>query len=136
MPLLAKYDIPQHFDLLSIDIDGNDYWIWDAITATPRVVVIEYNSSILPPQRKSITYNPTFRWDGTEYYGASLSALEALGRRKGYRLLYCDARGVNAFFVLTELCGESFPATPIDQLYRRRRHRHRPDKRGRVMVDV
>jgi len=83
----AAHGVPATFDLLSIDIDGNDFWLWRALTAyVPRVVVIEYNSSFGPDERRVITYEPARRWDKTDYYGASAAALAALGEEKGYLL--------------------------------------------------
>jgi hypothetical protein len=98
--LLADSGVPQVFDLLSIDVDGNDYWIWAAVQRWhPRVVVIEYNGSYPPPRRWVMRENPAHRWNGTNYYGASLTSLAALGRGKGYTLVGTDSKGVNAFFV-------------------------------------
>ncbi len=71
--LLAKYHVPRDFDLLSIDIDGNDYWVWKAIAHRPRVLVIEYNASVPPELRRVIPYDPHFRWSGSDYFGASLA---------------------------------------------------------------
>lgn len=113
--LFRNHGVPQSFDLLSIDIDGNDYWVWKAITAfRPRVVVIEYNAHIPPDEAKTIPYDPAFRWEKTDYYGASLAALRILGMDKGYTLLGTDKNGVNAFFVLNELVPGRFdpPAWP------------------------
>lgn len=102
--LLQKYRVPREFDLLSIDIDSNDYWVWKAIdNYSPRVVVIEYNSCIPPNESKTIKYDPNARWDGTDYFGASLLALAKLGKSKGYSLVYCESSGVNAFFVRNDL---------------------------------
>ena len=87
-------------DLLSIDIDFNDYWVWKAIeTVRPRVVVIEYNATFPPPVDFVVEYDPKAIWNTTTYYGASLSMLERLGRKKGYALVGCCLAGVNAFFV-------------------------------------
>ena len=98
-------------DLLSIDVDGNDYWIWEAIRSlNPRVVVIEYNATWFPPLAFTICYQESFRWDGSNYFGASLKALELLGRRKGYCLVGCNFSGVNAFFVRKDLCKRRFRA--------------------------
>jgi hypothetical protein len=98
-------------DLLSIDIDSNEYWVWKAITSVrPRVVVIEYNATLPPFMRKTISYNPGFVWDGSNYSGASLGALAALGEEKGYALVGCCAAGVNAFFVRSDLAGDKFCA--------------------------
>jgi hypothetical protein len=102
--LLAANQVPADFDVLSIDIDGNDYWVWKAIERwQPRIVVIEYNPAYPPPTRWVIEENLEHRWDGTDYYGASLTSLVILGRQKGYTLVGCDSRGVNAFFLRTDL---------------------------------
>jgi hypothetical protein len=102
--ILAEHRAPADFDLLSIDIDGNDYWVWAAIRGwRPRVVVIEYNASHPPAARRVMKEDPGRRWDGTTYYGASLASLAALGRQKGYALVGTNSTGVNAFFVRDEL---------------------------------
>jgi hypothetical protein len=101
--------VPEDLDLLSIDIDGNDYWVWKAIRAfQPRAVVIEYNASLGRTARVVRPYEPTRSWDGSAAFGASLAALEALGREKGYALVGCDAVGVNALFVRQDLVGDRF----------------------------
>ncbi len=98
-------------DLLSIDIDGNDYWVWQAVSARrPRIVVIEYNALWQPPASVTIPYDVSRVWDWTSYFGASLKALEKLGASKGYKLVGCCFAGVNAFFVREDLCGQSFLA--------------------------
>jgi SAM-dependent methyltransferase len=105
--LLADHHVPRDFDVLSIDIDGNDYWVWAAIKQwRPRVVVIEYNSSFPPPQKWVMDEDPKRQWDGKGYFGASLAALTAMGKEKGYALVATDSAGVNAFFVRTELVTE------------------------------
>jgi hypothetical protein len=102
-------------DLLSIDIDNNDYWVWQAISAAnPRVVAIEYNASLRPPMSLVVPYEPERAWDfSTSYFGASLEALVRLGRSKGYRLVGCNISGVNAFFVRDDIAKDHFldPAT-------------------------
>src|SRR5215831_15708931 len=96
--LLGQAGINGELDLLGIDIDYNDYWVWKAITAVrPRVVVIEYNASLRPPLSFTVPYDPDAGWDGSNYYGASLEALVRLGRDKGYRIVGCSVAGVNAF---------------------------------------
>jgi hypothetical protein len=99
-------------DLLSIDIDGNDYWVWGAITSIkPRVVIIEYNAVWRPPASIAMKYNADHTWtEGDVNNGASVSALEKLGRDKGYSLVGCCFAGVNAFFVATDRCAELFAA--------------------------
>jgi len=101
----------EELDLLSIDIDTIDYWIWQAIrTVKPRLVVIEYNASWPPFIRKTVANDPNMVWDGTNFSGASLGALAALGREKGYALVGCSLSGVNAFFVREDLVGDAFCA--------------------------
>lgn len=97
-------------DLLSVDIDGNDYHLWEALTVVePRVVVAEYNAYVPPPLRWVMAYNPTYEWDQrSTYFGASLASFEALAKRKGLRLVGCDIVGLNAFFVREDLCGDRF----------------------------
>lgn len=116
--LFRKYNVPMNFDLLSIDIDYNDFWVWKSIVDySPRVVVIEFNSCIPPHESKVVPYDPDATWDGTNYFGASLLGLTKLGLQKGYTLVGCDSNGVNAFFCQTDLVSE-LNIKNIDELYR------------------
>lgn len=109
--LFDKASAPTEPDLLSIDIDYNDYHVWKAITKyKPRVVVIEYNSVFRPDTHFVVKYNPNRMWDSTSYFGASLLALEQLGKEKGYCLVGCVFTGSNAFFVREDLVGDLFEA--------------------------
>jgi len=95
--------------LLSVDIDGNDYYVWEAIDAVnPQIVVIEYNAKYPPPIKWSIAYNPEHMWDFSDYMGASLAALTELGTRKKYQLVGCNINGTNAFFVREDLLQARF----------------------------
>lgn len=85
--VFAAAGIPHEFDLLSIDIDGNDLWVWSALTYRPRVVIIEYNPKWGPDKSRTVSYDPDRRWDGTNYYGASVLALCTVGAEKGYDLV-------------------------------------------------
>ncbi len=116
--LFDKYGVPLVFDLLSIDIDGNDYWVWRTLAWRARVVVIEYNPFIPPDQRRTIRYEPFFQWIADDYFGASLLALKELGEQKGYTLIYCDSTGTNAFFVANEALPAGFTRRPIETIYR------------------
>ncbi len=114
--LLKQAGTTGEVDLLSIDIDYNDYWVWKAIEVTnPRVVVIEYNATLRPPLSLVVPYEPTRQFfnDGSNYFGASLEALVRLGRAKGYRVVGCNFSGSNAFFVRNDICSNRFlePAT-------------------------
>jgi hypothetical protein len=122
--LLAAAGLAGEIDLISIDIDYNDYWVWKALTAVrPRVVVIEYNASFRPPAALTVPYDPQGSWDGSSFYGASLAALVRLGADKGYRIVGCSLAGVNAFFVRADLCSDKFlePAT-AEEHYEPPRH--------------
>ncbi len=107
--LMDEAGVPESFDLLSIDIDGNDYWVWQALGRHhPRVVVCEYNGGIDPLRPLTQPYTPTDGWDGTDFFGASFAALDELGRHKGYTLVHADLTGTNAFFVRDDY-GSRFP---------------------------
>ena len=109
-------------DLLSIDIDGNDYWIWEAISLRPKVLVIEYNAKFPPPTKWVMQYNPQHRWDYTDYQGASLESLTELSRSKGYTLVGCCLAGVNAFFLRDDLVRDHFAQPDTKALYNQPRY--------------
>jgi hypothetical protein len=109
--LFKSANVPVELDLLSIDIDYNTYYVWEAITNyKPRVVVIEYNSNFPPDALFVVRYNAKRMWDGTSYFGASLLALEQLGKTKGYNLVGCNFTGTNAFFIREDLTADLFEA--------------------------
>jgi hypothetical protein len=103
--LFSKYNVPCDLDLLSIDVDYNDFYIWNALDESyrPRVVVIEYNAAHLPQEDKVVQYHPDYTWDHTNYYGASLLSMFNLGRKKRYSLVYAEKSGANAFFIRDDL---------------------------------
>jgi hypothetical protein len=101
--------ITGEIDLLSIDIDGNDYWIWKAINCiNPRVAVIEYNAKFPPDFEWVMEYNPTHVWRGDDEHSASLKSLELLGESLGYRLVGTNITGINAFFVRKDAARDLF----------------------------
>lgn len=105
--LLEKYSVPAEFGVLSIDIDGMDYWVWDAIDSWPggdhfpSIVCIEYNSNFPHGVSVTLPYNPFHRWDGSANFGASFTALCKLAEEKGYTLV-AEVAGVNLIFVQSE----------------------------------
>jgi hypothetical protein len=112
--LIRRNGIEGEIGLLSIDIDGNDYWVWQAIdVVNPSIVVLEYNSGLGPERAVTIPYDAGFVRSKAHYsnlyYGASLSALWLLGKRKGYSLVGCNSAGNNAFFVRDDLRPASLP---------------------------
>jgi hypothetical protein len=138
--LLRGAGVPQEPDVLSIDVDGTDWWIWRAISSFhPRIVVVEYNGHLTTDRALTIPAEHREPWDGTAYYGASLIAYERLARAKGYRLVHTELNGNNAFFVREDLCD----AMPDDDLVPRRLTNlfltgtvHGPDLRGRPWVGI
>jgi len=121
--LISREGIRGEIDLLSIDIDGNDYWVWKAINViNPRVVVIEYNASYGSERKLTIPYQADFVWNSTSYpdlfyTGASLACLNALAEEKGYKLVGCDSNGVNAFFVRADLLEGSMKPVSVQSAF-------------------
>lgn len=109
----------REIDLLGIDIDGNDYYLFEALEGlNARLVVIEYNARFPPPARWRIPYRSDFTWDGSDWFGASLRTMNDLFERRGYALVACNITGSNAFFVRTDLIGDRFPLVGnVSQLY-------------------
>ena len=102
--LLQSYLKGSYADLMIIDIDGNDYWIWDAIDVTnPTIVIVEYNSLFGCDRAITIPYSDNFLRTKSHYsnlyYGASLPAFFHLAKQKGYQLIACNSNGNNAYFV-------------------------------------
>ncbi len=110
--LFAQAEVPAEFDLLSIDIDGQDYWVWDALEGfRPRVVVIEYNAA-LPVEPRVVEKKGAVldRRTSFNFVGASLGAMRDLGRRKGYTLVHAELAGVNLFFIRDDLANTFEPS--------------------------
>jgi hypothetical protein len=97
--LFEDAGVPKDLDVLVIDIDSNDYYVWRAIhDFRPKLVIIEANGQFPPPQLMVVDFHPMNYWDGTHYNGASLQSLYNLAKKKGYELVYYGT-GPNAFFV-------------------------------------
>jgi len=112
--LIKNGGMSENIDLLSIDIDGNDYHVWKAISCvSPRVVCIEYNAKFPPDFEWVMKYDASHIWDETDKQGASLKSFEILGNELGYQLVGTNLNGINAFFVKKELTKDIFvqPAT-------------------------
>lgn len=102
----AGFDGP--LGILSVDIDGNDYWVWDAIDCVdPAIIICEYNPILGDTQPITVAYKPDFnRFDGHHsglYFGSSIAALKSLAKRKGYTFAGANSNGINAFFVRNDL---------------------------------
>lgn len=133
--VFARAGVPAALDLLSIDVDGNDYHLWEALAGyRARVVAIEYNASFLPGTRWVMPYDPAHVWDRSRHAGASLDSLVELGERLGYVLVGCNWTGVNAFFVQRALA-EPF-VRPGDVAYHYMSPKYRVRYFGHRPVDV
>lgn len=102
--LVSEHGFAGPIGLLSVDIDGNDYWVWDAIEVVrPSVVVCEYNAVLGDVYPITIPYRADFQRTQAHhsnlYYGASISALRSVAKRKGYVMLGSNLAGSNAFFI-------------------------------------
>lgn len=115
--LVFKNDI----SLLSIDIDGNDYWVWKELELKPDIVVVEYNSRFGKEKSVTIPYDKNFRRPekGKKriYFGASLLALKRLGDTKGYALITTNSAGNNAFFIKKEHLSDTLREKSIDDCF-------------------
>lgn len=102
--IFEQHEVPEEFDLLDVDIDGNDYWILDAILKnySPRIVIAEFNGCIPEGESKTIKYDSNFVHAADDYYGFSFEAGKKLMKQHGYTLVY-QLLAVNMFFVRTDL---------------------------------
>jgi hypothetical protein len=131
--LFRKYEVPENIDIVSIDVDGQDYWIWMALDYRPTLVIIELNPNFLTLNEcVTVPFVKDFRWDGTKYYGASLGALVKLGKDKGYKLVY--ANGTNAFFVRNDMLANPDQFIGEDLLIFVDQHHYDPLHRPWVIV--
>jgi hypothetical protein len=108
-------------DILSVDIDSNDYWVWQAVeVVSPRLVIAEYNERLGPDLAITIKYDPNFTPIAESngfYEGASLAALDKLAKSKGYRLIGCESSGINAFFLRNDIEAAEFTARTVAESF-------------------
>tara|TARA_B100000242_G_scaffold198177_1_gene143302 strand:- start:452 stop:1339 length:888 start_codon:yes stop_codon:yes gene_type:complete len=126
--ILTDNTYMRNIGLLSIDIDGNDYWIWNEITSiNPSIVIIEYNSLLGKDKSLVVPYKEDFNRSKEHYsniyYGASLSALTKLANIKNYALVGCNSAGNNAFFVKKKLLNEKVQEREVDEVFQLRKFR-------------
>lgn len=119
--LIEKSGFDNEVGLLSVDIDGNDYWVWKAINCiSPIIVIVEYNSIFGKNTQWTIPYDPHFirkdKHSSCLYAGASLKAFVELGKEKGYNFIGCNSKGNNAYFLRKDKCGD-FKTKTIDEGY-------------------
>lgn len=131
--ILQKYNFSSNVGILSIDVDGVDYWIWKSIeVCAPPLVIIEYNAIYGSELAVTVPYSPDF-YRGMAHYshlyaGASLKALQYLGIQKGYTLVGCNSAGCNAFFVRDDYA-KKIP-WPLEDLFVNSKFRESRDRNG------
>lgn len=114
--LFKKYNVPYNINLLSVDIDGNDFYCLKEILNNYKcdIIICEYNATHLPHEDKVIVYDKDFRWGEhfsnysyySNYYGVSLLALKKLANKYNYSIVYCENNGVNCFMVHNDIISE------------------------------
>jgi hypothetical protein len=134
--LIRESGIAGDIGLLSVDIDGNDYWVWQAIEViSPRIVVVEYNATFGCRHSITVPYDSDFVRQRAHYsylyFGASLPALVALGKAKGYSFVGCSSNGVNAFFVRNDVVG-SLRVMTAEEGFKPNYGRESRDEQGRL----
>lgn len=148
--LLSSNGFIGPIDVLSIDLDGIDYWVWEAITIVdPRIVVIEFNPCWMADASVTVPYAPGFSAHWIEldaidpktgqapivaYHGASLPAMVKMGRAKGYRLVGTNALGFNAFFIRDGLAENAFPEVDAKDCFASTGVWHEHLKRGQEAI--
>lgn len=114
--LLTEAGMTGEVDVLSIDIDGNDVWIWEAISVIrPRIVIVETHVEY-GEANVAVPYDPDFAWEDARFVGASPAAVVRLGERLGYRLVGGNRFGYNAFFLREDLGRDLVPTIPVADL--------------------
>lgn len=116
--LITQHGLTGEIDLLSCDIDGNDYWIWDALTAVnPRIVIIETHN-IYGDRNIVAPYDPEYIFPGKhpQYHGASPIAMVKLGNKKGYKLIGANQLGFNFIFLRNDLGNEILKEVSLEDV--------------------
>jgi hypothetical protein len=132
--LLKEQGFVGEIGLLHIDIDGNDYWVWERLTVVnPIIVILEFNNGFGATHAITIPYDPSFvrtrAHHSNLYYGASLPALVRLAARKGYAFVGCNQAGNNAYFVRRDALG-LLPERSVEEGYVKSHIRESRDAAG------
>ena len=134
--LLTAADFSGELGILSIDIDENDYWVWERLEVVdPTVVIVEYNSLFGAKHPVFIPYDPSFCRTNSHYsnlyWGCSIQALCSLAERKGYAFVGCNSNGNNAYFVRRDCLGTLKPLA-AEVGYVEARFRESRDRKGKL----
>lgn len=133
--LLAQSGFDQDLGILSIDLDGNDYYILEPINNfNPRILICEYNAVFGAKRKISIPYQPNFSRTiahySNLYWGASLGAVTYLANKKGYSLVGTNSAGNNAFYVRNDLLSDKLRELPVELAYNSSNYRESRDEMG------
>lgn len=136
--IIAENGINGEIGILSVDIDGNDYWIWESITVVnPSIVIVEYNHRFGKEKAVTIPYDEHFVRErghfSTIYYGASLKALCLLAEKKDYAFVGCNSAGNNAFFVRKDLMPDGLKELTAEEGFVPGKFRESRDRDGRLL---
>ena len=134
-PILETCPFDRQVGLLHIDLDGIDYWIWNAINSlNPVILILEYNSVFGPYRAVTVPYDKSFLRTKSHfsnlYWGASLSALSVLSQRKGYAFIGCNSAGNNAYFIRRDKLNDQIREISIEEGYVESSYRESRDKWG------
>jgi len=137
---IGSAGVTGEIDLLSLDIDGMDYWVWKAINRiNPRVVLCETNNAILQDEALTVPYKADFVRDlnaTPHYHGASLAATAKLASEKGYRLVGTCRYGFNAFFIRQDIAKDLFPAVTVASCLQHPYSKHAHETRWPKLKDL
>ncbi|MEO7997536.1 MAG: hypothetical protein ABI852_08830 [Gemmatimonadaceae bacterium] len=133
--VLRESGFDRDVGILSIDVDGVDYWLLEALNAfSPRVLIVEYNSLFGSERSISVPYQSTFvrrqQHYSDLYFGASLGAFAHLAGTKGYSLIGTERAGVNAFFVRNDLLTDSVRAVSVAEAFHQSTLRQSRNREG------
>jgi hypothetical protein len=136
--ILKLSNFKKNVGILSIDIDGNDYWIWKEINVIdPSIVIIEYNARLGKEKTYVVPYEKNFQREKKHYsmiyYGASIQALIKLAKEKGYAFICCNKAGNNAFFVKKKLLNEKVKENNIEEGFFENNFRESRNENGELI---
>ncbi len=135
--ILKENGFEGEIGLLSIDIDGNDYWLWQSIEVIkPDILIIEYNAIFGPEEKLTLKYSENFvrpnKGIYKSLYGASLNALCELSKKKGYSLVCGNSNGNNAFFVKNNLLNDKVYEQSVKHCFKENTFKEYLDEKGEL----
>ena len=135
--LIQEQEFNREVGLLHIDIDGNDYYIWDEINVIePIIVIVEFNGIFGKDRSLSVIYDKDFIRNNSHYsfllFGSSIKSLYQLAEEKGYSFIGCNSGGNNAYFVRNDKLNDVVKSATLEQGYVESKYRESRDKNGNL----